>query len=217
MPSPLMQERARLRRVAARLTAQRGHCRVPALILMTDDDRHVDWIEAVEALPREAAVVVRSRCAKRREALALQILAVAKPRRIRVCIASDLKLAIRLRATGVHMPEKQMQYAAQLRRQLPLALLTASAHGPRGLWRAAANGADAVLLSPVFTTASHSGARPLGVAKWAAMRSGTCIPVLALGGVSGRNADSAISAGATGLAVIGSWTHDPQKLSVVSK
>lgn len=67
-------------------------------------------------------------------------------------------------------------------------LVTSSAHGAADLVRARRAGAALAFLSPVFPTASHSGARTLGPAAFARMALRAGLPVLALGGISGRSA-----------------------------
>lgn len=209
MNRPLKHEREILRRFAARLTARNRKCRVPALVLFTDDDRPVDWIEAASALPREAAIIIRSRDAKTREALAKSVLAVAKPRGIRLAIADDAKLAIRLRAAGLHIPEAAASQFATFRRLMPASFLTVSAHGERGLVKTSRMKADAAFLSPMFDTQSHPGASFLGSVRWARLNNGRNAPAFALGGINGRSVLKAIAAGASGIAVIGSWTTGP--------
>lgn len=172
---------------------------------MTDDDRTADWVEAVKALPRGAAVVVRSRDAGKRESVAKSILRAARTRGVLTLIAADVKLAIRLRAEGIHVPEAGIEKMQGHKRASPRWLTTSSAHGARGLTKAALKRADAVILSPIFTTQSHPGAQSLGQVRWAHLRSSVTSSVIALGGVDENNAKRAIAAGAGGLAIIGAW------------
>jgi thiamine-phosphate pyrophosphorylase len=172
---------------------------------MTDDDRQVSWIEAVCALPRGSGVVVRARDPKRREALAKSILRVARPKGVKTLIANDPSLAVRLRADGVHLPEKRTMTKRAAPQHAKGWIVTAAAHGAQGLRAAAAISVDATFLSPLFATTSHPGARSLGAAKWASLRSATAGPVFALGGITHRNAHGAVAAGADGIAVISGW------------
>jgi thiamine-phosphate pyrophosphorylase len=178
---------------------------VPLLILMTDDGVAADWVGAVQALPAGSAVIVRARDPARRETLARTFLAIARPRNIRVLIAADAKLAMRLRADGVHWPAKALSGAPQ--RQKPRWLVTAAAHGPKDIVAANGKAIDAILLSPLFVPLSHGGASALGPVQWASRRKLARKPVLALGGVTDRNAARAISLGASGVALIGGWVR----------
>lgn len=211
MPSPLSQERDLLCRYAARLKAQRPHCRIPTLVLLTDDDRSVDWINAVMALPSGSAVIVRARNPERRKALALATIRIGKPRRILILIADDIKLAIRIRADGVHFPERNAWKIACLRRCNPNARVTMSAHSARGVAVASRLGANAVFLSPMFPTVSHPKTPALGATRWAMLARTSRIPVFGLGGLNPGNAKAAIASGARGLGVIGSWTTTEPK------
>lgn len=175
---------------------------------MTDDRREADWLEAVRALPRNAAVIVRTRDPARREALARDIMAVAKRKGVRILIAADLGLAIRLRADGVHFPEASSARLSWVRQINPKLILTVSAHGPKGLVQAHRLKAHGAFLSPLFATASHPMAAPLGPVRWGLVSRSAGIPVLALGGVTAGRASHAVALGATGIAVIGAWIED---------
>ena len=59
---------------------------------------------------------------------------------------------------------------------------TGSAHGRAEVVRGVRAGVSAVFLSPAFPTASHKGARVLGVVRWSGLARGAGVPVLALGG-----------------------------------
>ncbi len=74
---------------------------------------------------------------------------------------------------------------------------------PAALFRAARAGADAVLLAPVFQTASHPDSRPLGCLRFAAWCRESPLPVYALGGVSETSRRRLKGSGAAGLAGIG--------------
>jgi thiamine-phosphate pyrophosphorylase len=60
--------------------------------------------------------------------------------------------------------------------------------------------ADAALLSPVFATKSHPKARPLTAPRARLIACHALLPVLALGGVTARNA--ALLSGFSGIAAI---------------
>jgi thiamine monophosphate synthase len=63
--------------------------------------------------------------------------------------------------------------------------------------------ATAVLLSPVFTTASHPDRKPLPPARIAAMAHAAKIPVIALGGITAANIARLSNSGCSGIAGIG--------------
>jgi thiamine-phosphate pyrophosphorylase len=70
------------------------------------------------------------------------------------------------------------------------------------LWRAGVFGADAVFLSPVFSTASHPQRIALGAVRAALMAAQIRVPVYALGGIDARNAALLLHTRFQGLAAI---------------
>src|SRR5512139_415564 len=145
--------RRKLARAAAGLAVV-ARSPLPPLILMTDDERLPDPVRAARALPRGSMVIVRARDRGRRRSLAQALRPLAQARSLFLFIAGDVALALALGADGVHLPEVRIGEAAGLRARHRL-LITASAHSFASLRRAAF--VDALLLSPVFPTASHPG------------------------------------------------------------
>ncbi|MBV9884436.1 MAG: thiamine phosphate synthase, partial [Sphingomonadaceae bacterium] len=66
-------------------------------------------------------------------------------------------------------------------------------------------GADLLFLSPVYPTASHAGAQPLGLARFAWLARRTSLPVIALGGMNPARGRRLASFGAYGWAAIDAW------------
>jgi thiamine-phosphate pyrophosphorylase len=196
----LADKRAKLARAAARLNARNGRG-LPSLVLMTDDARDADWAEAVSALPRGAAVIVRHREPLAREMLARRLRGVALARGVKLLIADDEALAVRVRADGMHVPQRYGAKAAAIKARHPHWLVTASAHEASAVHAPA----DAVIVGPVFATASHPGAASLGVARFASLATGTPRRVYALGGVDAASAQRLSAMPICGIALIGGW------------
>lgn len=180
---------------------------LPGLILMTDPLRLLDVEAAVRRLPRGSAVILRHYTEAERAALARRLAALARVRRVRLLVAGDERLALAVGAGGLHLPEGMARRRALAKPgchpKRPGFLVTAAAHSPMAVARAARAGADAVLLSPVFATASHPRARPLGVVRFARMCRAAALPVFALGGVDGAAARRLKGTGCAGIAAIG--------------
>lgn len=174
---------------------------------MTDDRRAADWAEAVRALPPGAAVVVRHRDASLREELARRLRPVCAARRIELLIADDPALAQRVRADGVHVPQRRLAMLARVKALHPRWLVTASAHDEASARLACRSGADAILIAPVFATASHPGGRTLGVVRFAAIASRVRPSVYALGGVDAVGVQRLAASRMIGVALIGGWTQ----------
>ena len=169
---------------------------------MTDDDRLPDPVSAARALPKGSLVIVRSRDAKRRYALGEALRAQTSG--LILLAADDPVLAGRLH--GLHLPEIRARDAARWRALRPDWVITVAAHSPRGLH---APYADAALLSPVFATKSHPQGKILTPVRARLMVRNALLPVLALGGVTMRNA--ALLSGFSGIAAIGSLGASARK------
>lgn len=185
---------------------------LPTLWLMTDAARG-DAAAAMRALPRGAGIVFRHYGVPDREALARDWRSLARRHALVFLVAGDHRLAARIGADGFHAPEALTHRLLAARRLMPNGLLTAAAHGCPGLLAAARNGADAAFLSPVFATASHPGARPLGVLRFAALAESAPLPVMALGGLNADRFVRLKGAAAGGYAAISAF-QKPNENSV---
>ena len=190
---------------AARRLRRRAR-RLPWLILMTDPGRGGDPFAAAAALPRRCVVIVRHDSAPRRAELATGLARLCRARGLGLSVARDARLALRLGA-GLHLADGMMP--PLLWRLHGRGLLTAAAHGSAGLARARRMGADLALLSPLFPTASHPGARPLGTVRFARFARRAGVPVAALGGITGARLTAAARAGAVAVAAVGALAQPP--------
>lgn len=193
--------RAQLARVAKTLAHARRSS-LPALALMTDDDRLADPREAVLALPRGSLVVLRAREKERRSALAAKLIRLARQRDLKWIVADDPELAVRAGAHGAHFAESKMALAASWRLRRPGWLITCAAHSFDACLRAKRAAVDAVLLSPVFPTGSHPGRPALGSLRARSIARESALPVYALGGVNERTARQLAGGDFAGLAAI---------------
>ena len=193
--STLAKQAWALKRAAAPRSA------LPALFLLTDTRRLPDPRPAVAALPPGAGVILRHYDVADREALARDLHALCRRKGLRLLVAGNVRLASRIGADGVHLPEHMAGSIVGARR-IGLPLITVAAHSRAALHRAASSGADAALLSPVFATESHPAARCLGPVRFAALARVAELPVYALGGVNARTAQRLTGSHAAGLAAI---------------
>jgi len=130
-------------------------------------------------------------------------IALARPYGARVLINSDIELAGRLGADGVHLAAAQL---ARLERRPALAWCAASCHNAAELARAAQLGVDFAVLGPVQATPSHPDSMPLGWEGFTARAGGAALPVFALGGMGPGDLETAWRCGAQGVAMVrGSW------------
>ncbi len=172
--------------------------------MMTDSNRVPDPLPAIAALPRDSAVILRHYDVRDRVALARELADLCRRRHIRLLIGGDPRLASAVGADGFHIPEWMARRGPGAWRcwRRPDWTVTAAAHSVAGLWRAAAIGADAALLSPVFPTASHPQATPIGALRFASWCRLSPLSVYALGGVSAKGVRRLATGGAVGFAGI---------------
>lgn len=195
-----------LAETAARLKPQ-APTALPRLILMTDSVRLPEPEPAVAALPRGAAVVLRHYDDPDRAALARRLAALCRRRGIRLLIGADAHLALAVDAAGLHLPEGLVRHGGRAWRtwRRPGWLVTAAAHSLGAVLAAERAGVDAVLLSPVFATASHPDAGEghiLGPLRFARLVHASPLPTYALGGISPATAGRLRGSGAVGIAAI---------------
>jgi len=143
---------------------------LPECWLFTDTARLPEPLPVIARLPRGMGVVLRHYGMAGRDSL---IAEAAK-----LCRARGLLLLV---AGATHLPQGLCRPGRRP--------VTAAAHDAAALVAARRAGAQAVFLSPVFATASHPGAAPLGVLRFAlllrlARRLG--LGVFALGGMDAR-------------------------------
>jgi thiamine-phosphate pyrophosphorylase len=158
------------------------------LWLFTDARRFADPRPVAARLPRGlAGIVLRHDGEPGRAELGRALARICRERRLALVVAGDLRLAVALRA-GWHLRGGRRPGAIASPKPARGQLVTSSAHNPADLRRAARAGAAIAFLAPVFPTASHPGARSLGVVQWSRLAHGVPLVVMALGGVDGRMA-----------------------------
>lgn len=159
----------------------------------------------------DAAAVMRRVCARRparalfgvvvrgsraeQQLLVRALGPICRPHGIPLLVSGEARLAAAAGA-GLHLPGGRRTVL----RPHPRRLVSGAAHGVAELRRARAAGCAICFVSPVFPTASHPGARPLGPMRLARLAGGAGA-VLALGGIDGARA-RALPRGIAGAAAI---------------
>ncbi len=140
-------------------------------------------------------VQVREKHLSARELFAL----VKQVANSRVLVNDRLDVALSAGVAGVHLPAGSPPPSA-LRHLTPQGFkIGVSCHAVDEVERAAAEGADFVVLGPIFASPGKGAPLGLGPIEKAAR---VAIPVLALGGITEANAASCLRAGARGIAAI---------------
>ncbi len=168
--------------------------------------RPLEWICDAAARGGVDGVLLRAPVLAARELRALcDGLAALRAKGLRVLTSRRLDLALELDLDGVQLTADSIPVAearvwlerAGGRRRL---LLGYSAHSLAEATEVAAQGADYVMLAPIFATGSKPGAQPLGLEELARASHALPIPVIALGGLTPARTGDALRAGAHGVA-----------------
>ena len=178
-------------------------------------DRHRLEGRDLTTLVREAAAAGVDRVQVREKdldgrglrALVGAVLAATAGSAARVLVNGRPDVAIAAGAEGVQLPEDGLP-VAEVKRAWPGLVVGASRHSVDGARRAEAEGADFVLLGPIFGSPGKEE-RTLGLGPLAEAARALRIPVHAVGGVGAGNARQAVEAGARGLAAIRAFLDVP--------
>lgn len=187
--------------LAARRLERRGGPRkgLPPLLFFTDPVRTPDPAAIAARLPRGAGVVYRAFGALDALERGRKLARVCRRRRLTLMVGADARLAVRLSADGLHLPERMAGRARMFRRRF---LVTTAAHSLPAALRARRAGAMAVIVSPVFPSASPSAGRPMGTLALAGLVRRVRAPVYALGGVTAANVKKLGMTRVAGLAAV---------------
>jgi thiamine-phosphate pyrophosphorylase len=166
-----------------------------------------DSLIVAERAAREGVEMIQIRAkelsARELSGLVRSVLRVAQRSRILVNTRTDVALACG--AHGVHLPAESMT-PDTVRRITPGGfLIGVSCHTIQELRAAEREGADFAVYGPVFPSVTKS-LTPIGIEAFREAARSVRLPVYALGGITARNAEQCIAAGAAGVAGISLFT-----------
>jgi len=127
---------------------------------------------------------------------------LARARGVLFFVGADVELARRLKADGLHLPQRLCRRRGDIDRWSRRFIVTGAAHDPLAVARARRSAIAAIVISPVFPSQSPSAGRPLGLMGFARLARLARKPAIALGGVTGARAAGLRQAGASGMAGI---------------
>ena len=156
---------------------------LPHLWLLSDERNDAVLADALARLPRGSGFVYRHYHLAERERRDRfdALFALAKERNHWAILADSPVAARKWGADGVYGPAARMPQGDAL-------VKIATAHDWKEVVAAERAGADAIMLSPVFPTASHPGAKTLGPVRFRMLARKTAVPVIALGGMTAEAA-----------------------------
>jgi thiamine-phosphate pyrophosphorylase len=165
------------------VTMRRRQTSLPAIWLISDERTDAVLEGALLSLPCGSGVIFRHYHLPHAERLARfrALKQLCRRRGHLAVLAGDTATARRAGADGCYGD------AALLARG-PAMLRLVTAHSLAEIGAALRTRADAILLSPVFPTRSHPGARTLGPLRFHLLAARSRVPVIALGGMNRQRA-----------------------------
>jgi 8-oxo-dGTP diphosphatase len=129
--------------------------------------------------------------------LTKEIIQMARNFNAKIMINSDINLAYKLNADGVHLNSLLLHKLSEIPKDL---LVSASCHSGRDIEKAMTMDVSFVVLSPVQKTQSHPNTTPIGWDDFSKITQNYSIPIYALGGMKQDDIENAFNAGAIGIA-----------------
>lgn len=158
--------------------------------MFTDPERSPNLIELASNLPRSCALVYRHFGQRQRLAIAEQLADICRKRDVVFLVGADQKLALEVNADGVHVPQRLIGEIPIIASTKQFRWITAAAHSSEAVKAAFFVGADAVVVSPVFTSLSKSAGRAMGYDRFSEIAKKNNGPIFALGGITEKNIES---------------------------
>lgn len=172
---------------------------LPPLLYFTDPQRTPDPRPTVRGLPEGAGVVYRHFGAASAADMGRDLRQITRDQGLILLIGLDHLLAETLGADGVHLPERALGQARELRQTHPDWLITGAVHSQPALIKAET--LDACVLSPVFKAGGASHAKAdLGLETFSALCARAPCPAYGLGGITAERASLMLDTGACGIA-----------------
>lgn len=137
------------------------------------------------------------------EQFARQCQELCKSYNVPFIVNDDVELALKLQSDGVHVGQDDVPLS-QIRGKFKGRIIGVSVHSVEEMDQAVRGGADYVGIGPIYETQSKSDAQtPAGLSfLQQARRLHRDFPLVAIGGITTKNAHETLIAGADGIAVI---------------
>lgn len=165
--------------------------------------------EVIQAALRAGvrAIQLREKDLPTREMLALarDLVALARPYHAKILINGRVDVCLASGSAGVHLPATGLPVSVARALVGPDRLIGRSAHSADDAIRAETDGADFIVLGPIFDTPSKRAfGFPIGLHELAHTRMRCRTPIFGIGGITAERVQEVRQAGAHGVAVVGS-------------
>ena len=154
---------------------------LPALICILDEINLAKYTKIIPLLKNNGMVIIRVRNPK--ESLVRKIAVLCQRYRVKLLIAADPYLALKVKAAGLHISEKSFNRLKHWRNKQPQWIITAAAHTVGKIRLIKEMHLSAAIYSAVFPTTTHP-VIPLGVMRFMHNLQKTDFTVYALGGIN---------------------------------
>lgn len=141
---------------------------------------------------------------------------IAKDSKTRILVNDRVDIAVAAGADGVHLTSRSFPIAAVREHFGKKLMIGASVHDLSSAKLAAETGADLAVFAPVFDTPGKGNAVGIEVLADICTALGG-FPVIALGGISNKNWQSTILAGASGIAAIRAFNDEVSLSEIMSE
>ncbi len=182
--------------------------RLPQLFFVTDPARTPHPEDIAAHLPPGTGIIYRHFGDSHAPQRARLLCRIARDNGLVLLIGDDEALAREVGADGIHLPERHLDQAPDIRARWSDALLTSACHSLDTLKRREIDSLDAILVSPVFASRSPSAVQvePLGVKGTQAFAAMSPVPIIGLGGIGCDTVDRLRDSGLSGIAAVDAFT-----------
>ncbi len=144
-----------------------------------------------------------------------EALHIARQRGVLIVINDRVDIALALEADGVHLGQEDFPPEAARRLLGDRAIIGVSTHNVEQARRGARLPVNYLAIGPIFTTSSKSNSEPvLGLDGLRNVRDAVGdFPLVAIGGISHRNAVAVLESGADAIAVISALLGNPNEVT----
>lgn len=172
---------------------------LPPMIFITDHNKITNINNVINNLPKNSMVIIRDYNIDNRENYAFSIANICRKCGIKFLVAGDVKLARKIGADGVHLPEYMISEAEKIN---DMQFISVSCHNIDAIKNVGKYRVNAILLSPVFPTTTHPNTNIINLDMFKIMAEDSQIPVYALGGINEKNIKNLVGIKIAGIAGI---------------
>jgi len=181
-------------------------------VFFTCSKKVSDFEKTIKNLPKKSYVIIReyNLNKKDREIFAQKIIALARPKGLKILVGKDFALARKIKADGVHFSDfdKLPLQFLQKKSFAKKFIFSFACHNLKSALRSQKLKADMIFITPIFPTTSHLEAKIIGLRNLAKITSKTknspyfSSTIYALGGVNSTNIKSINKLGISGISAI---------------